>query len=137
VIVGGLHHSHPNVSATLHETWRMLKPGGYLCFMEPHSGSLPDVVRNIWYRYDHFFSDNEASIDVQALEREFATQFKPEKLNYLGNFAFLFVLNSLILRIPLSAKRYYSPALMKIESVINKLQGKLTSCFVICRWQKY
>jgi SAM-dependent methyltransferase len=136
VIIGGLHHTHPNLSASLHEIHRILKPGGYLCFMEPHSGSLPDVVRNIWYRHDHFFSDNEASIDVQGLEREFAAQFRPDKLDYLGNLAFLFVLNSLILRIPLSAKRYYSSALMRIESVINRLQGKLTSCFVICRWQK-
>ena len=136
VVVGGLHHIHPNVSAALHEINRVLKPGGYLCFMEPHSGSLPDVIRRIWYKYDRFFSDNEASIDVQALEREFAAQFKPDKLSYLGNIAFLFVLNSLIFRIPLSAKRFYSPTLMKLESLINKLQGKLTSCFVVGRWQK-
>jgi ubiquinone/menaquinone biosynthesis C-methylase UbiE len=136
VIVGGLHHIHPNVSAALHEINRVLKPGGYLCFMEPHSGSLPDVIRRRWYKRDRFFSDNEASIDVQSLGREFATQFKPNKLNYLGNIAFLFVLNSLILRIPLSAKRFYSASLMRLESLINKLQGKLTSCFVVGRWQK-
>lgn len=136
VIVGGLHHAHPNVSAALREINRVLKPGGYLCFMEPHSGSLPDAIRRIWYKHDRFFSDNEASIDVEAYAREFAAQFKSDKINYLGNLAFLFVLNSLIMRIPVSVKPYYSPLLIKLESLINKLQGKLTSCFVVARWQK-
>lgn len=135
-IVGGLHHIHPNVSAALHEINRILKPGGYLCFMEPHSGSLPDVIRRIWYKRDRFFSANEASISVEFFAREFTTQFKSNKLSYLGNIAFLFVLNSLIFRIPLRAKRFYSPVLIRLESLINKLQGKLTSCFVVARWQK-
>jgi SAM-dependent methyltransferase len=136
VIVGGLHHTHPHVSATLHEINRILRPGGYLCFMEPHSGSLPDVVRRIWYKHDRFFSDNEASIDVESLAREFTAQFKSNKVSYLGNVAFLFVLNSLIFRISLRAKPYYSPLLIRLESLINKLQSKLTSCFVVARWQK-
>lgn len=136
VIVGGLHHIHPNVSAALTEINRVLKPGGYLCFMEPHSGSLPDVIRRIWYKHDRFFSDNEASIDVDSFEREFSAQFKSDKVSYLGNVAFLFVLNSLIFRIPVRAKRFYSSTLMRVESLITKLQGKLTSCFVVCRWQK-
>lgn len=136
VIVGGLHHIHPNVSAALHEINRVLKPGGYLCFMEPHSGSLPDIIRRFWYKHDRFFSDNEASINVESLEREFSAQFKSSRVSYLGNIAFLFVLNSLIFRIPLRAKPYYSPVFIKLESLINKLQGKLTSCFVVARWQK-
>jgi ubiquinone/menaquinone biosynthesis C-methylase UbiE len=56
VIVGGLHHIHPHVSAALREINRVLKPGGFLCFMEPHSGSLPDVIRRVWYKHDRFFS---------------------------------------------------------------------------------
>src|ERR1700682_2709633 len=136
VIVGGLHHLPPTVSAALREISRVLKPGGYLCFMEPHSGSLPDVIRRIWYKHDRFFSDNEASIDVDSYEREFAAQFKSNKLSYLGNIAFLFVLNSLIFRIPVRIKPFYSSVLMRLEAVINRLQGKLTSCFVVARWQK-
>lgn len=135
-IVGGLHHTHPNLSAALHEMNRVLKPGGYLCFMEPHSGSLPDIVRRIWYKHDRFFSDNEASIDLDSLAREFASRFKSDRLSYLGNVAFLFVLNSLIFRIPVKAKPYYSPLLIRLEPLLNKLQGKLTSCFVVGRWQK-
>jgi SAM-dependent methyltransferase len=136
VVVGGLHHIHPNVSGAVREIQRVLKPGGHFCFMEPHTGSLPDVVRRIWYKHDRFFSDNEAAIDVQSLEREFAAQFEFEQVRYLGNVAFLLVLNSLIFRIPVSAKPYYSAVLLKLEALINKLQGKRTSCFVVGRWRK-
>jgi SAM-dependent methyltransferase len=136
VVVGGLHHIHPNVKGAVREIHRVLKPGGYFCFMEPHSGSLPDIVRRIWYRFDRFFSDNEASIDVAALERDFGDRLELKKVKYLGNVAFLLVLNSLIFRIPPGVKKYFAPALMKLEPLVNRLQTKLTSCFVVTQWKK-
>lgn len=135
-VVGGLHHIHPHVSRAVGEIYRVLKPGGYFCFMEPHTGSAPDVVRRFWYKHDRFFSDNEAAIDVQALEQEFAPYFDFKKVKYLGNLAFLLVLNSLIFRIPVRVKPLYSPMLLRLESLISKLQGKKTSCFVVGQWQK-
>lgn len=135
-VVGGLHHIHPNVKAAVREIHRVLKPGGHFCFMEPHRGSLPDVVRKVWYRFDRFFSDNEAAIDVGALQRDFRGSFELRKVNYLGNVAFLLVLNSLIFRIPPKSKKSFAPLLMKLEPWINKLQTKLTSCFVVTQWQK-
>ena len=135
-VVGGLHHIHPNVKAAVREIHRVLKPGGHFCFMEPHSGSLPDVVRKVWYRFDRFFSDNEAAIDVSALQRDFRGSFELRKVNYLGNVAFLLVLNSLIFRIPPKSKKLFAPLLMKLEPWINKLQTKLTSCFAVTQWQK-
>jgi len=135
-IVGGLHHIHPNVSRAVEEIHRLLKPRGFFCFMEPHSGSLPDLVRRFWYKHDHFFSDNEASIDVQALERAFDPHFTFKKVRYLGNLAFLLVFNSLIFRIPVKAKPFYSPLLMWLEPLVNKLQSKMASCFVVGQWQK-
>lgn len=135
-IVGGLHHIHPNLKAAMREIHRVLKPGGYFCFMEPHTSSFPDVIRRIWYKHDRFFSDNEAAIDVERLEREFAAEFRFDRVRYLGNIAFLFVLNSLIFRIPLATKRFYSPFLMSIEGMISGLQNKVSSCFVVARWQK-
>jgi SAM-dependent methyltransferase len=136
VVVGGLHHIHPNVKRAISEIHRVLKPGGHFCFMEPHSGSLPDIVRNVWYRFDRFFSDNEASIDIARLQKDFGDRLKLRKVKYLGNIAFLLVLNSLIFRIPPGAKKFFAPALMKLEPVVNKLQSKLTSCFVVAQWQK-
>lgn len=136
VIVGGLHHIHPNVEQAVNEIYRVLKPGGYLCFMEPHAGSLPDIIRRVWYKFDRFFADNEASIDINRLQRDFKSKFTLRYANYMGNLAFLLVLNSLIFRLPVGAKKYYSPALMRLESIINKLQGKLTSCFAVAQVQK-
>ena len=136
VVVGGLHHIQPNVSQATREIHRVLKPGGYFCFMEPHSGSFPDVIRRFWYKHDRFFSDNEAAIDVQALEQEFVSDFVFNKVKYSGNLAFLLVLNSLIFRIPSRVKPLYSRFLMRLESLIGKLQGKTTSCFVVAQWQK-
>ena len=104
--------------------------------MEPHSGSIPDLIRRFWYKHDHFFSDNEAAIDVAALQDEFSPRFTFNKVRYLGNLAFLLVLNSLIFRVPLRAKRFYSAPLMAVESLISKVQGKVSSCFVVARWQK-
>ena len=135
-IVGGLHHIQPHVSRAVKEIHRVLKPGGYFCFMEPHSGSFPDVIRRFWYKHDRFFSDNEEAIDVAALEQEFAPYFAFKRVKYSGNIAFLLVLNSLIFRIPLRAKPFYSPVLLKLESLINKFQSKKSSCFVVGQWQK-
>jgi SAM-dependent methyltransferase len=136
VMVGGLHHIHPNVKRAVTELHRILKPGGYLCFMEPHRGSLPDLVRRVWYRFDRFFSDNEASIDIDRLQQDFAEQFELKRAAHLGNLAFLLVLNSLIFRIPHSAKKIFAPWLLKVEPLVNRLQTKLTSCFVVAQWQK-
>ena len=135
-VVGGLHHIQPNVSQAVEEIYRVLKPGGYFCFMEPHSGSLADLVRRFWYKHDRLFSDNEASIDIKALETAFGKHFQFKKTRYQGNLAFLLVLNSLIFRIPLRAKPVYSPFLIRLESLINRIQGKATSCFVVGQWQK-
>lgn len=136
VVVGGLHHVHPHLKRAVTELHRVLKPGGHLCFMEPHSGSLPDLVRRIWYRFDRFFSDNEASIDVERLQRDFLSHFKLKRAQHLGNVAFLLVLNSLIFRLSPRTKNVLAPTLLKLEPLINKLQTKLTSCFVVTQWQK-
>ena len=135
-VVGGLHHIHPEMKAAVREIHRVLKPGGYFCFMEPHTGSFPDVVRRVWYRFDRFFSDNEAAIDIGRLQRDFAACFTLRKAKYQGNVAFLLVLNSLIFRIPVKSKKFFAPSLLRVEPLINKLQTKFTSCFVVTQWQK-
>lgn len=135
-VVGGLHHVHPHLQSAIREIHRVLKPGGYFCFMEPHTGSLPDLVRRLWYRFDPLFSDNEAAINLRDLQKDFTNEFVFNRTRYQGNVAFLFVLNSLIFRIPLRAKPIYSPALMACEAALSTMQTKLTACFAIAQWQK-
>lgn len=136
VVVGGLHHLHPRVEAAVNEIWRLLRPGGYFCFAEPHAGSWPDLVRRIWYRRDSHFAAGEAAIDVTALERANAGRFRCLHRSYGGNVAYLLVLNSLILRLPLRLKGLIAPLLLPLEAMISPWQGRRTACFICCQWQK-
>lgn len=135
-IVGGLLHLHPKCALGICEIHRLLKPGGYFCFAEPHQGSLPDALRKLWYKYDKLFAPNEASIELDQLKAEFAGRFKFMSERYGGNLAYLFVLNSMIFRIPLRLKPFYTSPAMAGESFINRFQTKWSSCFVVCQWQK-
>ncbi len=137
VLVGGLHHLHPYVENAIDEIYRVLKPDGYFCFVEPHAKSLPDKARKLWYRFDkNFFEKNEGSIDFDELAAKNITRFKVLKTKYLGNVAYMLVLNTLILRIPQRIKRYYTPFLLKIEFFLSRFQTKTFSCFIVGQWQK-
>lgn len=136
VIVSGLHHLHPHVEEAVREVHRLLEPGGTFCFFEPHLGSFPDWFRQRWYERDPLFVENEAAVDVDALKEAFSDRFAFIRETYGGNLAFLLVVNSLVFRIRQSWKRFYSSPLLWLESRIGALQGKRTSCFVICQWRK-
>lgn len=135
-IVGGLHHLHPHVDQAIREIHRMLKPGGYLCFVEPHQGSIFDQIRTRWYRHDPLFASNERAIDMEKEKSIFNSDFQYRAESYGGNIGYLLVLNSMIFRMPLWLKSWYSSFLLWVESVIGRVQGKSLSCFVVCQWQK-
>ncbi len=136
VIVGGLHHVQPYVQDALDEIHRILVPGGHLCFVEPHAGSLPDIGRKIWYRLDSHFEDNEASIDLAKLEEQNRDRFDVKVRRYSGGVAYPFVCTSLIWRIPLAWKKFYSKPLLALEKKLSPLSNKRLSFFVACQWQK-
>jgi ubiquinone/menaquinone biosynthesis C-methylase UbiE len=136
VVMGGLHHAHPRLEETLSEIHRVLKPGGYLCFSEPHLGSLPDLVRKVWYRVDPLFLSNEASLDFVRLKKRFSTSFTFGRDHYLGNIGYLLIFNSLVFRVPLWLKKAYAPTMMKVERVLGAFQGRRLSCFCVSQWQK-
>ncbi|GMU51142.1 MAG: hypothetical protein AMXMBFR33_02880 [Candidatus Xenobia bacterium] len=135
-VVGGLHHLHPNVLAAIDEVHRLLRPGGYFCFTEPHSGSLPDILRQLWYRFDPLFEENEAAIDVSQLKRANQHRFDFEIERYVGNVAYIVVLNSMVLRLPVGLKKYYAGPAMQLESLLNRILPRLLACYTICRWRK-
>lgn len=135
IIVGGLHHLQPKVEEALDEFFRILKPGGFLCFFEPHAGALPDFFRKIWYRFDKLFEQNEAAIDLDKLKAG-NRRFEFVKTQYGGNIAYLLVYNSFIFRVPLKLKRLYAPFIIRLEKFLNRFQGKRLSCYVISQWQK-
>jgi SAM-dependent methyltransferase len=135
-VVGGLHHLHPYVHQAVDEILRVLKTGGHFCFIEPHAGSLSDVVRRRWYRLDHMFADNEAAIDLTDLRGKFQKFFAFQTEKHFGNVAYLFVLNSMVFRVPVKLKGVYAPLFLGLEYLLQRLQGRLLSCCAICQWQK-
>ncbi len=136
VVVGGLHHLHPYILEAVNEIHRIIKPGGYFCFTEPHQGSLPDKIRQFWYKRDSLFANNEKAVDVDELKIHYQNKFIFRKQYYTGNAAYLLVLNSMIFRMPLQIKAVYAPLLLKVETVLGRLQGKKLSCVSVCQWQK-
>ncbi|MEI6724946.1 MAG: class I SAM-dependent methyltransferase [Actinomycetes bacterium] len=137
VMSGALHHLHPDVQPALDEVCRVLRPDGMLFFIDPHSGSLPDVFRKLWYRYDRrYFEANEASIDLEALLQANGGRLRLEYLRYGGGVAYLPVLQPLFLRIPNRWKRFYAPPLLRIERALLPLQSRRLSFFVLCRLRK-
>ncbi len=135
-VIGGVHHMPPYIAETLLEIHRILKPGGYFCFMEPHRESMLETFRKAWYKRDNLFAENEEAVNMSELRSEFNNHFEFIHEHYLGNIAYLLVLNSMVFRIPIKLKKFYSPALIAIESLSNKILGKPFSCFVIAQWQK-
>jgi SAM-dependent methyltransferase len=136
IVVGGLHHLQPDVDPAVDEIHRLLRPRGYFCFIEPHTGSLPDFFRQLWYKQDPLFASNEAAIDLAALHNAHGHQFEFVREVYGGNVAFLLVYNSMIFRVPLGLKRFYSPLMLSLEALITRFQGKRSACYVVCRWRK-
>lgn len=137
VVVGGLHHLQPDIDPAIDEIHRLLRPGGSFCFFEPHTGSLPDWFRQRWYQRDvSMFSRNEASIDIDHLKATHAGHFEFVRERYCGNLAFLLVYNSMIFRIPLALKPWYTPALLRAEALISRVQSKRLACVVIGQWRK-
>jgi len=136
VVIGGLHHVQPRVDEAIDEIWRLLRPRGFFCFAEPHARSLPDLIRRRWYTIDRLFEPGERSVDVDLLEETYSDRFEFVATHYGGNVAYMLVLNSMILRIPLAWKRYYAPVALGIEAALTPLQTQRLSCFVVCQWEK-
>ncbi len=138
IITDSLHHLHPNVDKCIKEICRILKPNGYFCFWEVHTGSIPDLIRKVWYKKDKkFFEENESSIDLNKLEKDNEKYFDFRNKFYGGNLAYIFVSHSMILRIPPGLKKYYAPILIGFERMFSWLFNfKYISCYVMCLWQK-
>ena len=136
-ITGGLHHIQPHIDTAVREVARVLKPGGFFCFIEPHREGWPDLIRRLWYRLDrHHFEENERSVDIQELLKTHGPWFTLQSVTYGGGPAYMLVLSSLILRIPLWAKRYYSPLLLQVEKLFRRFHTPRLSCYVVCQLRK-
>lgn len=132
VVAAGLHHLHPHVTEGVGELARVLKPGGLFFYWEPVAGTLFNAVRRVWYKFDRkYIKENEAAIDVDGLTESLSPSLREIKRIYVGNLAHLFVLQTMALRIPLGLLRFYAPAFISLEKILNRLQLKWFSCNVV------
>ena len=135
-ICGGLHHVHPYFKESITEIFRILKPGGILCFYEPQTQTLLESLRRFWYRHDTEFNSNEAAINIDRFIADFDQEFEVISQHYVGTIAHFFVLNSKIFRIPYWIKWVYAPLFIFLEWVINFLPSKYIASNAIVQVKK-
>jgi SAM-dependent methyltransferase len=135
-VMGGLHHAQPNLQRAVDEIHRVLRPGGWFVFAEPHAGSAMDALRRFWYRFDPLFETNEKAVEVDALEAANRGRFEFVSRRFGGSVAYLLVFNSMVFRVPHGLKNLYSPALMAVESLLQPLLRRGTACMAIVQWRK-
>jgi SAM-dependent methyltransferase len=137
IVVGGLHHCVVDLAATFRNIARMVRPGGRLLMMEPNDDFFLSAVRRVWYRSDSWFeADSEAALKHDEIAAQAAPYFVPKRVVYLGGPAFYLILNSLIMRVPLSAKPYLAPVLFPVERLYNRLPGRAAFAAFIAEWQR-
>jgi SAM-dependent methyltransferase len=137
IIVGGLHHCVANLPVTLSTVAAMLKPGGHFLFVEPSRDCWLEPLRRLWYRSDRYFEEQtEAAVSHDGLAEMGRAWFAPEHVRYLGGPAYFLIYNSLVLRIPLGAKRAIAGPLMAAERLTNRLPGRGPFPFFVARWRR-
>lgn len=137
LVVGGLHHCVADLETTLANVASMLRPGGIFMMLEPSNRHFLESLRQIWYKMDKKFDDeNEAALDHDEILDIGRKWFDLKRVSYFGGPAFFFVLNSMILRVPLSAKPFTSPPLMVIERLWNAVPIKQLHNVFAAQWQR-
>ncbi len=135
VVIAGLHHCANDLRLALTNISRLIKPGGWLLMEEPSSRFLLEPIRRVWYRLDPMFEhSNERALDPDALVKLGADIFRLHDCTYFGGPANLFLLNSMILRMPTKWKSMIAPALMSAERAWNRLPWAWCHMCFRSRW---
>lgn len=135
-VVGGIHHCVHNLPATLENVARLVRPGGLFIMVEPNALFALNRLRELWYRKDHWFREQEEAPLVHATLADLARErFTPLEVRYLGGPAYFLILNSLVMRVPVSVKAAIAPALFLADDVYNRLPGIAPFPMFIARWR--
>jgi SAM-dependent methyltransferase len=133
-VCGGLHHVLYLLDDVIKEIHRILKPGGYFCFVEPNQNTWVNFFRKIWYRLDKRFTEDENAINYQKTLKPFLKLgYKEKFLEYGGGIGYILFVQSMILRIPESLKKIFWKPVCFLE---KKHHGKSTGLFFLATWQK-
>lgn len=137
IVIGGLHHMVNDLPAAVAGIAEMLKSGGVLIAYEPNADFFLNRVRATWYKADKYFEeDTERAISLHELQKLFADKMQLIDSHAVGGPAYIAILNSMILRIPLAMKRPLAKALYLTEVLYNILPGSAPYPAFISRWRK-
>ncbi len=137
VVIGGLHHMVANLPQALANLASVVRPGGIVMMMEPSSDSILDDLRRYWYQRDGFFdAPTEHALSHDALLALGRGAFTSEIVRYIGGPAYFAVFNSLVLRVPLTAKASLALVTTPIEAVVNMLNLRAVAPVFVARWRR-
>jgi len=120
-IVGGLHHVLPLLNKTMIEIHRILKPRGIFYFVEPNKDTWVNKIRELWYKIDNKFTDDEEAISYHNTLKPFLSLgFEEKSINFIGNIAHIIIGQSSTLRIPNKLKKYLAPLCFFLERILIK-----------------
>lgn len=135
-IFGGLHHVIPLLDETMREMHRIVRPGGYLVFVEPNRDTFVNKFRELWYKTDKRFQAEERALSYPALAAQYLPYgFAADKVIYGGNVAYLLIAQSLILGIPGVVKTAIYRLLFAFERTVGST-GLAPKLFFAARWRK-
>lgn len=135
-ICGGLHHILPLLDETMIEMRRILKLGGYLCFMEPNKDTWLNLIRALWYKLDKRFGEYESAIGYRKhLEKYLDMGFNEVRYQTGGNVAYILISQSLIMGIPSNIKKLIYKPLFFLEDILEKLP-LIPQLFLLGVWRK-
>lgn len=138
IIVGGLHHLSANIERAIHNIAALLHPGAPLLMIEPNREFLFGRLRDVWYKRDRYFDETtERALAHDALLGMARSEFESEFVDFVGGPAYFTVLNSLVLRIPVTWKPVIARALFPFEHFYNSLPGRWPFPAFIARWRRH
>ncbi|MCW8397213.1 class I SAM-dependent methyltransferase [Legionella sp. PATHC038] len=137
IVVGGIHHCIASLENTFLNISQMLKPGGSLLMCEASSSFMLESVRKLWYKKSKYFdADSEEALQHDQLHQSFGSDFEVKFVKYMGGPAYFLILNSLILNLPLSFKKFISKPLFFLEEIYNLLPGDFFFPYFLAEWVK-
>lgn len=120
IVIGGLHHMVNNLPQSLANITSMVKSGGTILACEPNAGFFLNGVRKAWYKADAYFEeDTERALSLDELKTGLAGKAELHSVHFFGDPAYIMILNSLVLRIPLRLKRPLARISFVGESLYN------------------
>lgn len=137
VAIGGFHHLVADLPQAITNLTALVRSGGVVLMMEPSADGVLEGLRRYWYQRDGYFdAPTEHSLSHDALLALAGGGFSSDVVRYIGGPAYFAVLNSLVLRVPLSVKPWLTLVTFPLEAAVNTLNLRTLAPAFIARWRR-